>query len=104
MKPLHVSSEKLLAFIFEAEPLHPPARRHLDHCPMCQRQFASYQKAARLVPQLYRSQCPSATILSFYCLPGALTHDKQCEVTEHLACCPRCATELAETRQFLEIS
>lgn len=98
----HIGPEELLAFALDRELLRPLARQHLDTCLLCQRQAALYQKiAAYLGPRLYRTQCPSAATLSYYCLPGALTDEEYCQVSEHLARCPCCASELAETRQFL---
>lgn len=98
----HVSPEELLGFALDRESLRPPARQHLNDCSLCRRQAALYQKiAAYLGPRLYRTQCPSATTLSYYCLPGVLTDEEYRQITEHLARCPCCASELAETRQFL---
>lgn len=99
----HASAEELLAFALDGEPLSPTVQQHLNCCPVCQQQVSCYQKTtAYLIPRLYRHQCPSAAILSSYCLPGALTDTDQRQLTEHLAHCPLCASELAETRQFLE--
>lgn len=101
----HISSEALLAFALEREPLSTEARQHLADCPLCQQQVACSQKtAAYLISRIYRSQCPSATTLSYYCLPGALSEEEYSQVTRHLASCPLCAGELAESRQFLEMS
>ena len=98
----HTSSEELLAFALDKEALRPAARQHLDDCPLCQDQVALYRQiTAYLELHVYRSQCPSATTLSYYCLPGALTDEEYRQVTEHLARCPCCTAELAESRRFL---
>lgn len=98
----HFGPDELLVFALEKEVLSPADRQHLENCSLCQRQAALYQKlAAYLGPRLHRTQCPSATTLSYYCLPGALTDEERRQVGEHLAGCPCCAAELAETRQFL---
>ena len=101
----HISSEALLAFALEREPLSRAARQHLDGCPLCQQQVSCSQKtAAYLVSRIYRSQCPSATTLSYYCLPGVLSEEEYAQVSGHVARCPLCAAEIAESRQFLELS
>lgn len=101
----HVSLEELQAFVLDEEPLSATARRHLADCPDCQQQVArSRQMAAYLVARLYRSQCPTATTLSYYCLPNALTEEEQRQVTSHLANCPLCLAEFADTRQCLNTS
>lgn len=98
----HVSLEELQAFVLDEEPLSPAARQHLDDCPDCQQEVAHSQQAtAYLVSRLYRSQCPSTTTLSYYCLPNALTEEERHQVTNHLVNCPLCLAEFADTRQFL---
>jgi putative zinc finger protein len=98
----HIGLDELLAVALDEEALSPTTRQHFEICPRCQRQAALYRSlAAYLGPRLYRAQCPPATTLSYYCLPGALTDEEHRQITEHLAGCPRCAAELAETRQFL---
>jgi anti-sigma factor RsiW len=101
----HVSLEELQAFVLDEEPLSLEARHHLATCPDCQHQVACAQKmTASLISRLYRSQCPSAETLSFYCLPGALSAEEQRQVAAHLARCPLCLAEFADTRQFLNSS
>jgi|SRR5579883_1808059 anti-sigma factor RsiW len=101
----HVSLEELQAFVLDNEPLSLEARNHLATCPDCQHQVACAQKVTtHLTSRLYRSQCPSAETLSFYCLPGALSEEEQRQVTAHLALCPLCLAEFADTRQFLNSS
>ena len=101
----HVSLEELQALSLDGEPLSPDARQHFDGCPDCQKQVAcAQQTTAYLVSRLYRSQCPSATTLSYYCLPNTLTEEEQIQVANHLANCPLCLAEFAETRQFLNAS
>ncbi|MGH2506287.1 MAG: hypothetical protein ACRDHZ_02555 [Ktedonobacteraceae bacterium] len=103
MNDPHISIEDLLAFISDEEPLSPSTQQHLERCPDCQQQAASYQTTATyLLAQLYRCGCPSAASLSAWCLPDALTTDEQRHITKHLTLCPLCTSELAETRQFLE--
>lgn len=101
----HVSDEELLAFAFEGEPLHIAVRHHFDTCLSCQQRVAFYQRSlSSLIPRLYRLRCPSATTLSYYCLPNALSDFERRKIAEHVARCPLCARELAETREFLAVS
>lgn len=101
----HVNPEELLAFALDKEPLSDYARQHLDSCFLCQQQVSCSQKtSAYLVSRLYRSQCPSTVTLSYYCLPGALSNEEHRQVTRHLANCPLCLAECAETRRFLDIA
>ena len=101
----HVSLEELQALSFDGVPLSPDAREHFDACPDCQQQVACDQQiTAHLVSRLYRSQCPSATTLSYYCLPNTLTKEEQLAVSNHLVTCPLCLAEFAETRRFLNTS
>jgi anti-sigma factor RsiW len=101
----HVSLEELQAFVLDEESLSHEARHHLATCPDCQYQVAcTRQTMAYLTSRLYRSQCPSAETLSFYCLPGALSEEEQRQVTAHLAACPLCLAEFADSRQFLNSS
>jgi anti-sigma factor RsiW len=100
----HASSQELLAFALDGDPLSSVIRQHLDCCPSCQRRVARYQNTVgRLLPLMYRSRCPSATTLSYYCLPGALPDHERRPIAEHLVRCPLCARELAETRAFLQV-
>lgn len=101
----HVSIEELQAFALDEEPLSPTARQHLAECPDCQQQLACTRKmSAYLVARLYRSQCPPASLLSYYCLPNALTEEEQRQIANHLANCPLCLAEYTDTRQFLATS
>ena len=101
----HVSHEELQALSLDGIPLSPDARQHFDACSDCQQQvIRARQASAYLVSRLYRSQCPSATTLSYYCLPNVLSKEEQLQVTNHLAHCPRCLAEFGESRQFLKRS
>jgi uncharacterized protein with PIN domain len=105
MHRLHASLEELLAFTLDGQPLLLATRQHIDRCPSCQRKLTSCQRTTQaLLPKLYRSHCPSATDLSYYCLPDGLTAQERLRITEHLAHCPLCMHELAETRAFLGVA
>jgi hypothetical protein len=95
------SDEELLHYALEGEELSTEARAHLEQCETCQRRLASYQQANTfLLTHLYRSQCPSGTQLSFYCI-DALPSDDRLHIANHLLDCPLCAAEVAATRQFM---
>src|SRR5258708_12347057 len=105
MSRQHACPEELLAFALEGEPLNLAAHQHLAGCPWCQQQVACYQKVATyLVSRLYRSRCPSATPLSYYCLPGALSAEERHQIAEHLPHCPLSPSEHAEPHQLLKTS
>lgn len=101
----HVSLEELLAYTLDGEQICPTLQQHLSTCPLCQQQATRARHIrACLVSQIYRNHCPSATQLSFYAIPGALPAEEQRQIAEHLARCPLCAAEYAETCQFLDAS
>jgi len=105
MDRLHASAEELLAFAFEGEPLRAAAQQHFDTCLLCQQQMFSYQKKiSSLISWLYRTCCPSATALSYYCLPDVLPDFERRQIAEHIVRCPLCTREVADSRKFLEVS
>ena len=96
------SDKELLNFALDAGELPTQAKEHLEHCETCQRRLARYQQANNyLVSHLYRSQCPSGTKLSFYCV-GGLSADERMHIAQHLLECPLCAAEVADTRRFMQ--
>ena len=93
--------EELLRFALDGEPLREEAREHLAQCETCQQRLAQFQQMnAALTAQLYRSQCPDAEQLSFYCTDLVSADDKM-HIAAHLLDCPLCAAEVAETRRFM---
>src|SRR5436305_2076745 len=97
------NDEELLAFALDGEELLEKARRHLEQCQTCQKRLARYQQANTfLVSHLYRSQCPTGTQLSYYCA-HMLPEDESMRIAAHITDCPLCATEVAETRRFLQM-
>src|SRR5258708_7102511 len=99
----HISPEELQAHILDGEPLGATASQHLASCSCCQSALAQERVAiALLTSALYRQHCPSAQTLSYYCLPDALSASEHTRISQHLATCPLCQAEVAETRQFLE--
>lgn len=93
--------EDLIKYALDDEPLKLETRDHLDGCSICQRRLARYQNLeTALTGTLYRSQCPSATKLNFYCA-GQLSPDEVMNIVEHLEYCPLCANDVKEIRHIL---
>jgi hypothetical protein len=100
----HIGSEELLAFALDGELLCSATQQHLAHCSLCQSQLSfAQQTILKLLSQVYRSSCPSAEMLSYFCLPGILSESEQRQIAEHVAHCPLCTRELIETRAFLAL-
>src|SRR5574340_329751 len=96
------SDEDLIGLALDDEPLAEEKQRHLEQCPTCQRRLARYQKAnASLVARFYRSQCPTTTELSLYCVDD-LPAEQRLAVANHVLDCPLCMEEVEETRRFLQ--
>lgn len=93
--------EELLRFALDGEPLREEAREHLAQCETCQQRLAMFKQVnTALTAQLYRSQCPSAEQLSFYCA-DLLSVDDRMHIAAHILDCPLCSAEVAETRRFM---
>jgi len=92
--------EQLISYALDGDPLPAREKEHLEQCTVCQRRLARYKDANQfLLAQLYRSQCPTATKLSFYCA-GLLPADEVMSIAQHLEQCPLCAQEAADTRRI----
>jgi anti-sigma factor RsiW len=93
--------EELLRFALDGEPLREEAREHLAQCETCQHRLAMFKQVnTALTAQLYRSQCPSAEQLSFYCA-NLLSPDDNMHIAAHILDCPLCSAEVADTRRFM---
>ncbi|GLV58736.1 hypothetical protein KDH_55660 [Dictyobacter sp. S3.2.2.5] len=93
--------EDLLRYVLDGEVLSPPAMEHLADCSVCQQRLNRYITANDvLLTHLYRCQCPSMTVLSYYCI-GMLSAHEQDKISTHLKVCPLCADNVAETYRFL---
>ncbi len=96
------TDEELLSFALDGEALPEEASNHLRQCETCKRRLARYEQANTfLVSHLYRSLCPSGEQLSLYCA-DLLPADQRMSIANHVLDCPLCATEVAETRSFLQ--
>jgi hypothetical protein len=97
------TDEELLGFALDGQYLSQEARDHLEQCETCQKRLASYRQAnTYLVSHLYRSQCPTSEQISFYCT-DLLQEDERMSIANHILDCPLCATEVVETRKFLQV-
>ncbi len=93
--------EELLRFALDGEPLREEAREHLAQCETCQHRLAMFKQVnTALTAQLYRSQCPTAEQLSFYCA-NLLSPDDNMHIAAHILDCPLCGAEVADTRRFM---
>ncbi len=93
--------EELLRFALDEEPLRKEAREHLAQCEACQQRLRMFKQVNDvLTAQFYRSQCPGAEQLSFYCA-DLLPADDKMHIAAHILECPLCIAEVAETRRFM---
>ncbi len=96
--------EEILGFALDEKPLSVSKRTHLEQCEICQKRLANFKQLNRtLLAQIYRRFCPSGMQLSMYC-EGLLPPDEMRPIAVHLRECPLCATEVADTRRFMEIT
>jgi len=97
------SDEDLIGFALDGEPLSKEARSHLEQCETCKQRLDRYKQVnAFLVLRLYRSQCPTVAQLSFYCV-GLVPVEERTRIANHILDCPLCASEVADTRRFLQV-
>jgi anti-sigma factor ChrR (cupin superfamily) len=99
--PMGPNDEELLRYVLDEEPLSPEASEHVTQCSICQNRVLHYQQVNRyLLKNLYRSVCPSPTMLNMYSA-AALSYEDTQRVEEHVQICPLCAQEVREIRQIL---
>ena len=105
MECLHAlapGDEELLNYALDEGPLAGATQEHLEQCAVCQQRLSLVIKLhTSLLHSLYRSQCPSATILSYYCAK-LLSPQQTHRVVVHLEICPLCTLEVEQTYQALE--
>src|SRR5947209_4222846 len=93
------SNEELMSLAYNEGTLAEEERKHLEQCPICQERLATYTHTnALLRSKLYRSICPSAVRLNYYCL-GGVPEAERISIASHLLDCPLCADEVAEIRR-----
>jgi coenzyme F420-reducing hydrogenase gamma subunit len=98
------NDEELLRYVLDDEPLSVEEQIHLGHCAVCQQRLAEcndYKDLnTLLISRLYRSQCPSAMDLNFFC-ERVLPIDDIVRIDGHIRQCPLCATEVADIQDML---
>jgi len=93
--------DELLRFALDEEPLRKEAREHLAQCETCQQRLRMFKQVNNaLIAKFYRSQCPSAEQLSFYCA-DLLPSDDRMHIAAHILDCPLCSAEIVATRRFI---
>ena len=94
-----LSEEELMSVAYDDDILSADQRTHLEQCTICQQQLAMYTTTnALLSSKLYRTLCPSAVNLNYYCL-GVVSEEERVHIANHLLDCPNCADEVAEIRR-----
>jgi hypothetical protein len=93
------SDEELWGVVYDEELLSAEKQAHLAHCEACQQRLAAYRRVnGRLFSKLYRSACPDAVELNYYCL-GGLSQEERTTIASHILDCPACADDVAEIRR-----
>lgn len=93
------TNEELLGVAYDEEILSAEKIEHLEQCEDCQQRLASYRRLnSRLFSKLYRSACPGAVELNYYCL-GGLSPEDRLTIASHVLDCPACADDVAEIRR-----
>jgi hypothetical protein len=96
---LALSNEELLSVAYNEGTLPEEEKEHLEQCPICQQRLAMYTRTnALLRSKLYRSLCPDAVQLNYYCL-GTVPEAERISIASHLLDCLLCADEVAEIRR-----
>ncbi len=93
------TNEELLGVAYDEEMLPVAKREHLEQCEDCQQRLTAYRRInSRLFSKLYRSACPGAVELNYYCL-GGLSQEDRVSIASHVLDCPACADDVAEIRR-----
>ena len=95
------NDEELLSYALDDESLLPEVRTHLGDCAICQQRLANYKELNMLlISRLYRSECPDAMDLNFFC-ERLLPINDRWRIARHIRQCPLCAGEVADIQQML---
>jgi hypothetical protein len=96
---LALSNEELMSVAYNEDTLSQAEREHLAQCSICQQQLAVYTRTnTQLLTKLYRSVCPSAVELNYYCL-GMIPAAQKMSVASHILDCPSCADDVTLIRR-----
>jgi hypothetical protein len=95
------NDEELLSYALDDEPLLPEVRTHLVYCVICQQRLTDYKELnTLLISRLYRSECPDAMKLNFFCEQLLPINDRW-RIASHIRQCPLCAVEVADIQRML---
>ena len=97
------NDETLLRYALDDELLPRETQSHLGQCVICQQRIADYKDLNKLlISRQYRSECPSAMDLNFFC-EHLLPIDDIRRIDRHIRQCPLCAAEFADIRCMLVV-
>ena len=95
---LALSNEELMSIAYNEDSLSQEEQEHLAQCSICQQKLAIYTRTnTQLLTKLYRSVCPSAVDLNYYCL-GMIPDAQKMSIASHILDCPSCADDVALIR------
>ncbi|MGE5602292.1 MAG: anti-sigma factor family protein [Nitrososphaerales archaeon] len=98
--PLTPDDADLLAYADDAA--SPAVREHISGCPACQERALELRlEQWKLQKLLHRAACPTPLALGEYHL-GLVDELRASELTDHLAYCPACRSELADLGSFMK--
>src|SRR5881296_1341584 len=90
------NDEELLRYALDDEPLPSEVQLHLGQCVICQQRLIDYKRLhTLLISRLYRSQCPGAMDLNFFCEHLLPLNDSK-RIARHIRQCPLCAAEVVD--------
>jgi hypothetical protein len=99
--PLLLDEEDLLRYVLDDEPLSPEALEHVNQCSPCQGRLSRYKQInTYLLKNIYRSTCPSPTLLNHY-VAQLLIPEEAIAIDHHLNICPLCIQEVQDTRLLI---
>jgi hypothetical protein len=100
-RPLLLDEENLLRYVLDDEPLSPEALEHVNQCSLCQERLSSYKQInTYLLKNMYRSTCPSPTLLNHY-VAQLLPSEEAIVIDHHLNVCPLCVQEVQDIRLLI---
>lgn len=95
---LALSNEELVSIAYNEDTLSQEEQEHLAQCSICQQKLALYTRTnTQLLTKLYRSVCPSAVDLNYYCL-GMIPDAQKMSIASHILDCPSCADDVTLIR------
>jgi hypothetical protein len=96
---LALSNEELMSVAHHEDTLSHKEHEHLAQCSICQQKLTTYTRTnTQLLTKLYRSVCPSAVELNYYCL-GMIPAAQIMSIASHILDCPSCADDVTLIRR-----